>query len=79
MQETISDSGGCRSLFTRQRMQETLNKKGGAKDSISESELKSLFIRQRMQDTISDSGEGASISDNGCKRLYQTADASDSI
>ena len=79
MQETISDSSGCRSLFTRQRMQETLNQKGGAKDSISESEHKSLFIRQRMQDTISDSGEGASISDSGCKRLYQTADASDSI
>ena len=92
MQETISDSGckrrelkfvtidilsdiGCKSLYIiktgcKRQMQETLYQTMDAGVSISGSGCRSLYIRQRMQETISDSG---------CKRLYQTSDARVSI
>ena len=69
-------------------MQETLDETADAGVFLSDSGCRSLSIRQRMLVTLlqtADVGDSIkqgmqeTLSDSGCRKVYQTADAGDSL
>ena len=83
----ISDSG-CRNLFIRQWMQETISDRmqDTVSDRMQESQYQTadardyMYIRQRTQETPYQTADARdTMSDSGCRRLYQTVDAGVSI
>ena len=87
MQTTLLDSGFRRLSIRqhiegdsiRQRMQESLLQTADAGVSLSDSECRRLSIRQPMQETLHQTADAKTLSDSGCTRLYQTADAEVSL